>query len=269
MRCHNSRISDAESTALDSFRGAHHGPQTDMLLGVNGVSFDLPFEANSSHTSVVQNACVSCHMAEPPQGGPGITEPPTVGSHSFSMRDAMGTEDLSDDVVNVENACFVCHPGLMDYDRTARGDYDGNGLVAGIQTEVRALLELLRNGILATMTGTSVEAETGRIEIGSTDFSALSPNQRRALYNYNFVREDGSFGIHNTSYAVQLLQRSYSGVFGRPFDRDFPEAALRGPLPGESGVRGWRLYEPEPDGDYKIDDDLPGIRSRFRTEILF
>ncbi|MCH8334012.1 hypothetical protein IIC65_08770 [Candidatus Sumerlaeota bacterium] len=234
-----------------------------------GVSFDLTCEANSPHPSGVQNACVSCHMAEPPQGGPGITEPPTVGSHSFSMRDAMGTEEPSDDIVNVENACVVCHPGLTDYDRTARGDYDGNGLVAGIQTEVRALLEILRTGILATMPGTSVAAETGKIEIVSAEFSSLSPNQRRALYNYNFVREDGSFGIHNTSYAVQLLQRSYSGVFNRPFDRDFPQAALRGPVPGESRVNGWRLYEPEPDGDHKIDVDLPGIRSRFRNAILF
>lgn len=29
-----------------------------------------------------------------------------------------------------------------------------------------------------------------------------------ALYNHKFVKEDGSKGIHNTAYAVQLLMDS-------------------------------------------------------------
>ncbi len=33
-----------------------------------------------------------------------------------------------------------------------------------------------------------------------------------ALYNYKFVKEDGSKGIHNTTYAVQLLMDSIKSL---------------------------------------------------------
>lgn len=33
-----------------------------------------------------------------------------------------------------------------------------------------------------------------------------------ALYNYKFVLEDGSKGMHNTRYAVQLLMDSIKGL---------------------------------------------------------
>ena len=199
MRCHNSRRSDGESTALTNRRGLHHGPQSDMLLGVNAASFGLPFDGISFHRLAVENTCVGCHMAETPEHGSGNIEPATVGEHSYAMRDEMGTEDPSDDVLNVENTCATaaCHPGLESYDRTAFGDYDGNGTTDGIQTEVRGLFDLLRTGILANMAGTSVSEETGKIGIGSSDFDNLTDNQKRALFNYNYAVEDGSFGIHN------------------------------------------------------------------------
>lgn len=234
LNCHNSRVSDAESTALTSSRGAHHGPQGDMWAGVNGVGFGVAFESNSYHSSVfesgpaIENACVRCHMADPTESGPGVTEPPTVGEHSFALRDTMGTEDPSDDILNVANACGECHSDLMDFDKLAYGDYDGDGNVEGTQTEVQGLFDLLSPGLLA-LTGAALSDE-GKIEFGSSDFSNLTDGQKRALYNYNFCWEDGSFGVHNTAYAVQLLQRAYEGVYGKPITDDYPDIFLRGPL---------------------------------------
>jgi hypothetical protein len=40
-----------------------------------------------------------------------------------------------------------------------------------------------------------------------------------ALYNYKFVKEDGSKGIHNTTYAVQLLMDSLKAL-----DRNFDDS---------------------------------------------
>ena len=40
---------------------------------------------------------------------------------------------------------------------------------------------------------------TGFLHIGSL---------RTALYNYLFIEEDRSFGVHNTGYAVALLESS-------------------------------------------------------------
>jgi hypothetical protein len=235
MRCHNSRVSNPDATATTSSRGTHHGPQADMLLGVNGESFGLPFLPNSAHTTVVTDTCVACHMAAAPAGA----TPPKVGGHTYSMLD----EALN--VNNVQNACNSCHGSLDSYDRLARGDYDGDGLVQGTQTEVLGLMTILRNGILANFAGTSVAAgTTGPISITSGGFAALSSAKKAAFYNYNYVWNDGSNGVHNTSYTVQLLQRSYTGVFGHVMTADYPNVTLRGPLTATSAAGGdWMLYQ--------------------------
>jgi mono/diheme cytochrome c family protein len=193
-----------------------------MLMGAGGVSFDLPFEVENTHGIVVPDSCASCHMADG-IGEPGELNPPLVGLHTFAMRDP------ENNAINADNACATCHSGLDTYDRTAGGDYDGNGLVQGVQTEVEGLLTIMRSGILSTMPGTSATAG-GYINITSGGFNALAQQQKQALYNYNFVAKDGSRGVHNTSYAVQLLQRSYYGVFGKPITQDYPNIDLRGPV---------------------------------------
>jgi nitrate/TMAO reductase-like tetraheme cytochrome c subunit len=229
-RCHSGRISNAESTALGSFRGPHYSTQADMMVGVNGISFGLPFDANSRHTDLVEDTCVRCHMAPPSQSGPGVIEPPKVGGHTFALRDTKGTPSLDDDDLNAANACGECHGSIANYDIPAKGDYDGDGVIEGVQTEVRGLLDMLRTEILATFTGTSINASNGKIDISSGAFGNLTDDQKRALYNVNFVWNDGSFGIHNTAYTVQLLQRSYEPVFGQPITDDYPNIYLRGPV---------------------------------------
>jgi len=44
-----------------------------------------------------------------------------------------------------------------------------------------------------------------------------------ALYNIFLVEDEGSFGIHNPVYAVQLLQKSYKDLAGS----DVPGARIR------------------------------------------
>jgi len=228
FRCHNSRMSNAENTALTSTRGSHYGPQADMLMGANGVSFSLAFSPNSAHTSVVPDSCVTCHMADPTSS---VGQPDAVhGGHTFSLRDDKGTADPSDDVTNQATACGTCHQQIASLDYPADGDYDGDGVVEGTQTEVQGLFDILRPRILSSMAGTSINAGSGKIDVTSGGFAALTPDQKKALYNYNFVWLDGSLGVHNTSYAVQLLQRSYFGITGRPIDQDFPGMTLRGPV---------------------------------------
>ncbi len=243
MRCHNSRVSNPAST-VNSFRGVHRGPQSDMLYGINGWDFGMPFASNSSHAARVPDTCVGCHMAPGTESGRGVTEPPLVGEHTYAMRDDQGTDDPSDDILNVANACTICHSTVTDnYDRRARGDYDGDGVREGVQSEIQGLSDILEAQILATMPGTSVDVPArNRIAIGQTDFGKLSAAQRQGLYNYNLVRGDGSMGVHNTSYAVQLLQRSYYAITGRYISSDYPAMTLRGPVQRASSGD-WALYQ--------------------------
>jgi hypothetical protein len=167
----------------------------------------------------------------------GGAEPLMMGGHTFAM--SVATD--AGHVENAVNACSTCHIGLDTYDRPAGGDYDGDGSELGIQTEVDGLFDLLRPGLLA-LPGTTLSSH-GYIEISSGGFTALNPDQKRALYNFNFAWKDGSKGIHNPSYAVQILQRSYYGVYGRPINQDYPDTDLRGPVQDfvEVAGTGWMV----------------------------
>jgi hypothetical protein len=264
MNCHNSRRTDVGDTVRTNRRGAHHGPQADILLGVNAYDFEYPYaEGNSLHTTVVTDTCVACHMAEPTESGSGIITPPPVGSHTWALSWDGGTPGVpGDDVENAENACGSCHSGLTTLDRTARGDYDGDGTVEGVMTEVTGLLDILRPEILARFAGTSYDPDDDTISIGSTDFGNLTVEQKGVLYNYNIITNDKSLGMHNTSYAVQVLQRAYGYLTHVDLSVEYPDVDLRGGYQGilfefEDSVQGWGFGSTAP-FDTPTTTGLPG-----------
>ncbi len=50
---------------------------------------------------------------------------------------------------------------------------------------------------------------------------------RRAIWNHNMIVRDGSFGIHNAAYTIQVLQQTYTEVGGNSFATDYPSATRR------------------------------------------
>jgi len=197
MNCHKARENAEEYVAVEGrtrFRGPHHGPQTDMMAGTNAITFGRTLP-NSTHKDVLEDACVSCHMYETPADGePGHN---LLGGHSWNMSIA---QVVDGDTVEVNNVavCRNCHEPDMETfaDRKPRKDYDGDGEIEGAQEEVHGLMELLSMAL----------PPFGEPEIEYTEeFSLL---QRKALYNYLFVEEDQSFGIHNFQFTVNLLQLS-------------------------------------------------------------
>jgi len=119
-----------------------------MLEGINAVTTFDGTEyvlTSSQHTQLLNTGslgCPTCHMAPVPTSGPGAGK---VGGHTFNLVDhESGFE-------NVDNTCNAagCHSGLTTINRTANGDYDGNGLIQGIQTETHGLLILLKDALNA------------------------------------------------------------------------------------------------------------------------
>ena len=88
---------------------------------------------------------------------------------------------------DVDN-CQTCHADLEDFDRN------------GVQTEVEAMLEELHELLVAE----GLLTEEGHPVVG------LYPEaQAWALWNYIFVaEEDGSLGVHNSKYTIDLLEAS-------------------------------------------------------------
>ena len=191
--CHQSRRdvrTIADGAELDSRWGPHHSNQADMFIGENSYEFAGYTYTKSAHSSVATDACVMCHM--------GNSLHPSVGGHSFNMRnEERGFQAISG--CNV-TGCHSAAP-VTTLDRPADQDFDWDGTVEGIQDEVHGLLDSL----LVHLEAANLADSTGHPIDGRVVSTADSAG---ALYNYLFVEEDRSFGVHNTDYTVGLLRSS-------------------------------------------------------------
>ena len=195
--CHQSRR-DVNTTVVDSVRltsyfGPHHSNQADMLIGKNSYEYDGFNYARSAH-SLAPQGCIHCHMSQ------SLFE--TVGGHAFNMRDHdRGFENIT----GCNDDSYGCHGGTVTgLDHLAEADFDWNGTVEGIQTEIHGLLDslktLLINANMLQETSSGFSPVNGRV--------VATADSVGALYNWLFVEEDRSLGVHNTDYAVGLLQSS-------------------------------------------------------------
>ncbi len=204
MQCHMSRRDAASyvtTTAGSNRFGPHHGPQADMLAGVNAVTYGLSIPS-SAHSAVVSNTCVACHMQTVASTNSVFLK---AGGHTFSMS---GTT-TNNTTAELVGACQGCHgPSVTSFDM-ARMDYDGNGIIQGVQTEVKGLISQL--SMLLPPLG---QAKLTVADVSSVVTTNYTPAQLKAVYNLLFVLEDKSYGIHNTAYAVGLLKASIADLRG-------------------------------------------------------
>ena len=205
MTCHNARRGIPEEYILTSHRGPHGGPQGDMLSGTGGITYGQNI-GSSMHVLVTGQGCINCHKAGAP--GEGELGENSIAGHTFKASWDAGTpEDPRDDVDNVA-ACAACHAGVESFDTfPAKGDYDGDGAVESVQSEVQ--------GLMAELTAVLPLDEEGALSIPS-DLELTTVEQRQAAYNLRLVENDGSYGIHNTAYAVNLLRVTYEQFTGAP-----------------------------------------------------
>jgi len=215
MNCHLSRR-DVETyvTEYHSHFGPHYGPQTDMLAGTNFVEYGLDM-GNSPHLTVVENACVSCHM--PAYDSHSGLDPIKSDFDDTGMSDEMA-ETLRDNVyghsfwpsytdeatgTEYDNVtpCEGCHGELSSFDGVkADLDHDGDGVVEGVQSEVKGLLTQLAM-LLPPYNEDAVSVT-----------SSYSSSELKAAFNYLAVYQDGSFGVHNAAYAFGLLKASIASL---------------------------------------------------------
>jgi hypothetical protein len=111
--CHQPRraIAEASEGNIDitsSHYGPHHGPQVAVMMGVGGAGPEAE-GAPGAHYSMVENTCVSCHIAD-------------GSSHTFAPTLA---------------ACTGCHADAEDFD------------INGLQTEVEEKLDTLLGYLIA------------------------------------------------------------------------------------------------------------------------
>lgn len=195
MACHNGRRTptsiEGQLANGSAHFGPHHSNQGDMLAGTGAYEALAPgFPFTSSRHLAVREGCVHCHT----HGHEGDV---VYTGHGF--------------LPTVES-CAECHGVITDFDQIpAKQDFDGDGQIEGVQIEIAGLLDVLKMAIIdASVTPGAADslatAEDFSAAVGDTTITTRA--QREAGYNYFFVEFDGSEGVHNTTYAIQLLQQS-------------------------------------------------------------
>jgi len=194
--CHQSRVDVAttvvDNTELSIHFGPHHSNQADMLLGVNAYEYDGYTYQNSVHTTGVQDGCLDCHFE-------GSTDE-YVGGHTFAMHNE---ESETYNVAGCNQSTCHGEGTLEDFNVTAKDDYDWDGETEGIQDEVKGLIDSL--AILLVDAGLLSEDEG---EFHPTSATVSTADSVGAVFNWVYVHEDQSEGIHNTNYTIALLQSS-------------------------------------------------------------
>jgi Secretion system C-terminal sorting domain len=210
MQCHRSRVQASTYAEnpdnASSHYGAHHGPEADLLLGVNAPNFGINFPSSPHAVAVLPgedhtNACVNCHMA-----GPALdanNNPNLVGGHTWNMNDAEGHDNVG--------ACAPCHGDIgtsfsdKKYYINGNADLDGNGVEEGLQIEVK--------GLVAKLAALLPQNASGDVTLTPGD-SANTPSILKGAYVYFWIVQDRSWGIHNPAFTVALLKAAIEQLGG-------------------------------------------------------
>jgi hypothetical protein len=262
--CHNSRRPIGNPGTVSSQNDAHTGVQGDIFLGENlFFEEDAPGRVypNSPHRTATKNACVDCHMAENRgQDGP---ERNRVGEHThlvideeaeFENTGVLPTDQNPQGSGCLSSGCHATSGESFEFDLPhTYGDFNGNGIREGVQTEVLGLLDVLGDAIGEFAKDAGWDAPCmppgkpvpvpfhGRVRLQKsccptpdapdescfTQPAGMIPNEDifKAAFNYLAVEEDASEGVHNTAFEVTALRTSYEQVTGHPFSGDpYPHA---------------------------------------------
>lgn len=184
--CHHSRR-DVNTyvfanDTLSNHYGPHHSNQADMLLGTNAYEYSAYGDyGQSSHRSAT-DGCIQCHL---------VPRLYATGSHAWYL------EDEENEYENVYGCNDGCHDGNVK-------DFDFDGAREEIDTMLDSLATLLFNaGLLEWV----VEGTDSLLE-PTEDRAVMTADSLGAVFNYMFVYEDRSHGLHNPDYAEDLLQSS-------------------------------------------------------------
>jgi hypothetical protein len=172
----------------------------------------------------VGNLCANCHQIRngPPTATGGnveVTSSRFGTHHGVEAAMLLGEGGLgvsgspSTHYKTVENTCVACHMG-DEADHTYQPDVARcqachtdveNFDVNGVQTEITAMVDELT--ALFVEQG-MLDAETGLWIVPATYPEAVAG----AMWNYKFVVEDQSMGVHNSAYTRALLEAALEAM---------------------------------------------------------
>ena len=187
--CHQPRIPDPmfaasgdDVTITNSRYGPHHGPQAATLWGTGAFevagSKSYPTPGSHPHAGA---GCTACHMA------PAFGD--QAGGHTLNM--TYVSHGATDDFIT---GCTQCHSSIEDF------DYNN------VQADVEDLIDSLHNVLVGKG---YIDASSGLV--AGTPLT-VSPAVAGYIYNYYFLEEDRSLGVHNPPYVMALLTNTLEAL---------------------------------------------------------
>ncbi|MCB0571402.1 MAG: ammonia-forming cytochrome c nitrite reductase subunit c552 [Phaeodactylibacter sp.] len=190
INCHQARVPSPalpEPGATDIVNltnkryGPHHGAQGVLFSGAGAYEVPGPTPyTNSVHTSLVENSCISCHMATVASGR-------SSGGHTFRVESETGSLNTA--------GCAQCHT-------------DNTELLAKVE-ETQATIDDLLLQLGTRMNELGLLDDALEYAVTPKDFTS---EQLGILWNYQYVKEDKSLGVHNFKYAKALLENSIAAL---------------------------------------------------------
>jgi len=230
INCHRSRNGSVTNSIVayplgqqtwagGSSFGPHDSPVSDLFYGVNGWTYgqNIP---SAAHRTAITNACMGCHMQAVASTDPAFL---LAGGHTMNM----SYQSVSGGVTNkvdMVGVCQQCHGPITTFD-LPRQDYNGDGIIEGVQTEVQHILDrlstLLPNSTYQSNPNNYVADGLVKSPSVKTNWPAKF---LEAAYNWQMVNNDGSKGVHNAPYAVGLLKASIADLTGDANNDGLPDS---------------------------------------------
>ena len=276
MECHHSRNGSATNNIAKyqlnqptwaggvSF-GVHDSTAGDMIEGVNAITYGKVIPSGS-HSVVIPDVCVGCHMQTVATNHPAYG---LAGGHTYSMTYNVVSGGVTN-TADLVDVCVKCHGPITSFD-FARKDYNGDGIIEGVQTEVQHLLDKLST--LIPPSGYKANANDymadGKVKNSMSTQTNWPVKFLNAAWNWQFVSVEGSKGVHNAPYAVGVLKASIADLTGDSNNDGLPDAwqiayfgagfatnAAAGPnaINNSAGVPNWMMcaLNQNPTSAYKV-----------------
>lgn len=201
LDCHKARRNPVwyvvAGGSLTSTWGPHGSTQGDVVLGKNAALFGGVPYISGSHKNI-EGMCVGCHMASTTDTGTVTRD--KVGGHSMNLHYSATNYDHM-------KGCVGCHPGKTSFDDfLAPEDYDGDNVIEPWQKEVQGCITKLR----IKLPPVGIDS----VSWGLIARDSNNVNLRKAYWNYQYINNDGSLGMHNPFYTIQVLLTSYQYAVG-------------------------------------------------------
>jgi hypothetical protein len=193
----------------------HDGNQSNLFAGINGYEYTgQTYTRNWKHSS---NTCTDCHMNEynPADSTGGHTLKPNLAActtcHSGSDKLTPIQTTITAKLTELGDLLVTRKIFKSGYSAVNTHDYNGllyDGTTTTVYTSIAANTTVSSSTglvVYGTKTTTATDdAATAATRIGR----AWKWGELGAAYNYGYIKSELSLGVHNPTYALQLLQKS-------------------------------------------------------------